>query len=110
MNLKSPFLLFTLALTFSFTACKQNIELSSQPKNSDNALLMAVLYTYYAAEYDALCYQAYNIGKERLAEIRKNDPASMNLAVVVDIDETVLDNSPSEAKFILDKKNCGSKK
>jgi 5'-nucleotidase (lipoprotein e(P4) family) len=104
MNLKSIFLMLTLALAFSFSACKQNSE-TSKPKMSENKLLMAVLYNYYAAEYQALCYQAYNIGKERLAEIRKNNPESRNLAVVVDIDETVLDNSPSEAKLILDNKS-----
>jgi len=105
MNLKSNFLLLALALVFSFTACKQIEQQAPQPKNSDNGLLMAVLYTYYAAEYDALCYQAFNIGKERLTDIRKAEPASTKLAVVVDIDETVLDNSPSEAKLILDNKN-----
>lgn len=104
MNLKSTFLILTLATAFSFSACKQNTE-ASKPKMHDSKLLMAVLYNYYAAEYQALCYQAYNIGKERLAEIRKNSPESKNLAVVVDIDETVLDNSPSEAKFILENKN-----
>lgn len=105
MIIKPNFLLLLLALTFSFSACKQNEIQTPQPKNSDNALLLSVLYTYYAAEYEALCYQAYNIGKERLTEIRRNDPANTSLAVVVDIDETVLDNSPSEAKLILENKS-----
>lgn len=107
MKIKPSLLYFLIAVSVLISSCKQNIEQPLQPKNSDNALLMAVFYTYYAAEYEALCYQAFNIGKERLAEIRKKEPAATNLAVVVDIDETVLDNSPAEAKLILDNTTYG---
>jgi len=46
-----------------------------------------------AAEYDALCFQAYNIAKLRLDELlsKTQDKAQ---DIVTDIDETVLDNSP----------------
>ena len=69
---------------------------------------MATLYNYYAAEYQALTYQAFNIGKERLSEIRSERPTDKNLAVVVDIDETILNNSPYEAKSMLDGKEYAS--
>ena len=67
-----------------------------------------VLYTQKAAEYRALAYQAFNIARERLdADFNKKNlkkfPKSarkMPRAIVVDIDETVLDNSPSNAKQI----------
>ena len=36
--------------------------------------MTATLYNYYAAEYQALAYQAFNIGKERLAHIRSERP------------------------------------
>lgn len=48
-----------------------------------------------AAEYKALCYQAYNLAKWRLDMILQQ-PHSKPLAIVTDIDETVLDNSPYE--------------
>jgi 5'-nucleotidase (lipoprotein e(P4) family) len=68
----------------------------------------AVLYMQKAAEYRALAYQAFNIARwqfdadldkknlKRLPKDERNQPR----AVVVDIDETVLDNSPSQAYSI----------
>jgi 5'-nucleotidase (lipoprotein e(P4) family) len=71
-------------------------------------LLTATLYNNYASEYKALAYQAFNIGKERLSQIRAERPEDQNLAVVVDIDETILDNSPYEAKIMLEGKTYAS--
>ena len=67
-----------------------------------------VLYTQKAAEYRALAYQAFNLARLRLdadldkKNLKKLPKASRKLprAIVVDIDETVLDNSPSNAKQI----------
>lgn len=69
----------------------------------------AVLYMQKAAEYRALCYQAFNLAKMNLtADFDKKNlkklPKSerkMPRAVIVDIDETVLDNSPAQAFNIL---------
>ena len=55
--------------------------------------LWTSLYQQKAAEYKALCIQAYNIARVRLDEALK-DNQGQSLAVVTDIDETVLDNSP----------------
>lgn len=64
----------------------------------------AVLWFQRSTEYRALCYQAYNLAelrvKEYLAKPDKDKPA----AVIFDIDETLLDNSPSEALNIIDGK------
>lgn len=57
----------------------------------------ALLYQQRAAEYKALCFQAYNIAKLRLDEALKHR-GKKPLAVVTDIDETVLDNSPYDAE------------
>src|SRR4051812_38464485 len=56
----------------------------------------ALLYQQRAAEYKALCFQAYNIAKLRLDEAIKHR-GKKPLAIVTDIDETVLDNSPYDA-------------
>ena len=57
---------------------------------SEHALTMATLYNYYADEYRALAYQAFNIARERVDEIRNDQPDNDKLAIVVDIDETLL--------------------
>jgi 5'-nucleotidase (lipoprotein e(P4) family) len=67
-----------------------------------------VLYTQKSAEYRALAYQAFNTARVRLDAdldkkyVKKLPKAvrKMPRAIVVDIDETVLDNSPSNAKQI----------
>jgi len=91
-------------IVFFITACVSDHEKASSETRSraisENALTMATLYTYYAHEYRALAYQAFNIARERVDEIRMDDPYNENLAIVVDIDETVLDNSPFEALMI----------
>ncbi len=62
-------------------------------------ILYATLYQQQAAEYRALCYQAFN-----LASLQLNNEITAGhdypLAVVVDIDETILDNSPYQAQAI----------
>lgn len=65
----------------------------------------AILYQQKAAEYRALSYQAFNLARWQLdADLDKKNvkklPKTMRKmprAVVVDIDETVLDNSPANA-------------
>ena len=61
---------------------------------------MATLWMQTAAEYKALCYQAYNLGKmlvdKRLAEGISVKP----LAIVLDCDETIIDNSVYVAGLI----------
>ena len=72
-----------------------------EPAKANDPLSMAILYNYYSSEYKALAYQAFNEGKEYLSFIASNSKPS-EMAVVVDIDETVLDNSPYQAKAIVD--------
>ena len=83
-----------LVLVF-LTSCN-----TTQTENKSDNLLMATLYNNYAAEYDALAYQAYNIASYRIIEIKKAFPDRTDLAIVLDIDETVLNNSPYQAKLI----------
>src|SRR5690606_29440798 len=51
-----------------------------------------------AAEYKALCYQAFNIARLRLDEAIAKNTTGRPLAIVTDIDETILDNSPYAVK------------
>lgn len=65
-------------------------------------LTMSVLYVQSAAEYRALCYQAFNAATTELENRLQNERPKKPFAVIVDIDETMLDNSPYEAKLITD--------
>ncbi len=70
-------------------------------KNSNEFMTMAVLYHQKAAETKAIYYQTFNWAKTLFENDLADKSIKQKRAVVVDIDETVLDNSPYEAKCIL---------
>jgi 5'-nucleotidase (lipoprotein e(P4) family) len=57
-----------------------------------NGKLFAAFFQQRSAEYKALCLQAYTTATMQLSKIKAS--GSKPLAIVTDIDETVLDNSP----------------
>ncbi len=63
-------------------------------------LLYPTLWQQDAAEYRALCYQAYNVAALRIQQLPKKMKRKKNLAIITDIDETVLDNSYFQAQLI----------
>jgi 5'-nucleotidase (lipoprotein e(P4) family) len=86
------------------SGCNQQLEThENQPSNE--YLLAATLYHQQAAEVEALCYQAFNIARLRLDEKLEETGNPFRLAIVLDIDETLLDNSPYEANTILENIN-----
>lgn len=58
---------------------------------NNESLLMAVLWHQTAAEYTALCYQTYNVAKDRITA-DKSLVEEEKRAVILDVDETVLQN------------------
>ncbi|MGB2853396.1 MAG: 5'-nucleotidase, lipoprotein e(P4) family [Dehalococcoidia bacterium] len=62
--------------------------------------VMAVLWFQTSAEARALYYQAFNLAEMKLDEALQSQTGDEKLAVIVDIDETVLDNSPCRAELI----------
>ena len=63
--------------------------------------IQAVLWQQHSAEYRALCEQAYNYARLTLDAILDTATANVSsLAIVTDLDETVIDNSPMNAKMI----------
>jgi acid phosphatase len=61
----------------------------------------ASLYMQTAAEYRACCYQAYNVATRWLGELLAEAPANgKRPAVVMDLDETVLDNAGFQAMLL----------
>jgi 5'-nucleotidase (lipoprotein e(P4) family) len=78
------------------------------PAANNDYQLGAALYMQKAAEYRALAYQAFNLARWQLdadldkKNVKKLPKAERNRprALIVDIDETVLDNSPQQANLI----------
>ena len=68
---------------------------SQSEKNSQDYLIHSTLYAQSAAEYKALCYQAYSLARLRIELVLESGVERP--AVVLDLDETVLDNSPYTA-------------
>ena len=85
-----------------------NIPQSSRmtQKDMNNETINAVLWMKTSAEYRALCYQAYNSALEHIRNaaesFRSGDKA---LAIILDCDETVVDNLAPDTAMIDSEKN-----
>ena len=104
-----------LASVVLATGCAQKSESSSKEenKNSDNKITlsydelrsrentMGTLWYQNAAEVDALYQQGYNIATAKLKEYLKT-PSEKPYSIVLDLDETVLDNTPYQVQNIKD--------
>lgn len=87
-----------LAPAFIFHSCGyegQNIppEKGVESQNNQDHLIMSALFVQLSAEYKAQCYQAYNAASMSLIQKTAGNQIAKP-AVVLDLDETVLDNSP----------------
>lgn len=94
--MKKLFLLFA-GIAFLATSCQQTD--FDQQKSQDH-LIMSVLWYQKSAEMKALYYQCFNLAKLRTEMDILNNPSEKKKAIVVDIDETMLDNSPFETQCI----------
>ena len=104
--MKKHFLHLVLVLT-CYCANAQTMQAMHQQSES---LLKEypVLWQQTSAEYRALCYQAFNIAKLRLDQIPNRQLRKQKLAIITDLDETILDNSFSEAQLIKEGKEHNS--
>jgi 5'-nucleotidase (lipoprotein e(P4) family) len=104
--MKKQFILLT-ALVITLSACtnKATKVLHQSTSRSVTSLdygLNSVLWHQRSGEYRALCYQAFALAKLQMQEMIRQKPASSKpLAVITDIDESVLDNSPQQAHDLL---------
>ncbi|QCX38552.1 5'-nucleotidase, lipoprotein e(P4) family [Aureibaculum algae] len=98
--------LLIIIFTFIFLyGCRTQQVQSKQEVNGNIPLreysIQAVLWQQNAAEYRALAYQAFNLAQLQLDNIIANNKEPKKpLAIVTDIDETLLDNSPYSGKQI----------
>lgn len=95
--------LFVLLGASLLVSCVEKSK-EGKSKNSQDHLIYATIWFQRSPEMKALYYQGYNLARMRLTEFIKHKTAKPK-AVVVDIDETMLDNSPFEVQEIIE--NCG---
>jgi 5'-nucleotidase (lipoprotein e(P4) family) len=109
MTKKHYLITFSLVLTSIFAtyfAANQTAQQSTTVKSDYDYQTNAVLFMQKSAEYRALCLQAFNWAKrgidedEKLSKKLPKAERKKPRAVVVDIDETMLDNSPAQAAGI----------
>ncbi len=102
-------ILTSVVSTYFVTASTAQQSAQPQAQTADNEYQVgAILYMQKAAEYRALTFQAFNVARMQLdADFDKKNLKKLpkaerkrSRAVVVDVDETVLDNSLHQAELI----------
>jgi acid phosphatase len=96
-----------------FIACSTSKNITQNHALPDNPTTKATLWVQNAAEYASLSYQAYNTATRTLAlpledsfwtasltQKEAGKYSSLPPAIILDVDETVLDNSPFQARMI----------
>lgn len=97
-------ILYIVVLIFSACITEKNTTNSKlKSTRSEQSEMQSVLWQQTAAEYEALCYQAFNIASYRISKLNQDQSAAdeKKLAVILDLDETVLDNSPYNGYLLL---------
>jgi len=104
-------LLINLML-FALISCRQESEIKKSIKTKGSLeSLHAVLWMQRSAEYKANCVQSYKLAELQMQSALKDKKWTAALeqkgnyldlppAIILDVDETVLDNSPYEAELI----------
>lgn len=104
MIYRKAFIFINIVIFFFYSATAQVLP-SNNLQSEEDLKLYPVLWHQLSAEYMALCYQAFNAARSTLEmELAKNRLGE-RLAIVTDIDETILNNSYSEARNIVEGKS-----
>lgn len=96
---------FSVIVMLFFAACvSPRVSIVNNNSPADQTIvdgkLFATAYQQRAAEYRALCYQAYNTARFRIDQLKSIETTKPK-AIMTDIDETVLNNSPYQAHQVL---------
>jgi 5'-nucleotidase (lipoprotein e(P4) family) len=83
--------LIALLVLSACTASRQSVTSVPASSVAVDGKLFTSIFQQKAAEYKALCFQAYNMARLRVDQAV---PGTKPKAIITDIDETVLDNSP----------------
>lgn len=102
---------FALALVLSAYSGATFLSSSSAQQQPASApdyeyLVGATLWTQSSAEFRALAYQSFNYARLLFdRDLNTKRRTKLKRAIVVDVDDTVMDNSPYEASLILQRKD-----
>lgn len=98
--------LVLMNLTVSLTAIAQTAAPATQKQANNEYQEGAIVWTQTSGEARALAYQAFTLARIMLdRDLRVNRRDRMRRAVVVDADETVLDNSRFQATLLKNRQN-----
>ncbi|MGE4289495.1 MAG: 5'-nucleotidase, lipoprotein e(P4) family [Salinivirgaceae bacterium] len=92
--------LILLLVLVSIFGCKPELKNANPSLSESEHLVMATNWFQKSAEMRANYYQTFTLAKYKLTEKQNAYKGSKPTAVVLDIDETVLDNSPFEVNLI----------
>jgi 5'-nucleotidase (lipoprotein e(P4) family) len=100
-----------LALAFLFLTCSSGATAQSNQPPADNGYIEgAVLWQQSSGERRALCYQAFTLARMMLdRDLRMNRRLRKPRAVIVDLDETILDNGLNEGMQVKNHVNFNQK-
>jgi 5'-nucleotidase (lipoprotein e(P4) family) len=101
----------TIGLVLSGCSALKSGDTSKQDSRQSHALLNSVLWVQTSPEYEFVCREVFRLAEIRLDEAIPDGGWTAALeqteayedlppAVILDVDETVLDNSPFEARLI----------
>ncbi len=93
-----------------YSCASSSSTIGSSSDNSVNPSESAVLWQQTAAEYNALCYQSYQIARKRVEDFNAGFSTMTSgkpKAIILDIDETVLNNSAYNGWLVLNNKKYG---
>ncbi|WP_251977361.1 5'-nucleotidase, lipoprotein e(P4) family [Salinicola avicenniae] len=102
--------LIPLTLAAGLSACAQQpTQPSPEAQTLSDELVMATVWMQSAGEYAALSHQAFHLARLNLDRaLAASDRPAQPPAIIVDVDETVLDNTPYEAWLIDSGENYAS--
>lgn len=97
-------------LLFGLFLSPVDVQTQDQPKADNEYMAGAVLWQQSSSERRALSYQAFALARMMLdRDLRTNRNRRMRRAVIVDVDETILDNSRYQGMLLKTRTNYASK-
>jgi len=96
---KTSIALTLFSLSLSLIGCQSPQTQPKQPFSLTEQQVMADAWYQTAGEVKALYHQGYNIGKMKL-DVALAKGTEKKAAIVLDLDETVMDNSPYQAMTV----------
>ena len=108
MNNKKPITILTVLISAAiifcgFISCSESSATKEYTqKDLNEQLVMATMWMQTSAEYRALCYQTFNLAQMNLDKVLATKKSAKPYAIIVDCDETIIDNTAYEA-FLLGK-------